>query len=282
MINMLFSSFCNKSHRAHSGRMSSWALRPLLLRPLGTLKRIDCSFLNAHVIRTSTSRPYEYYYQFVHQHRNIRFLSSTINNNVQKQQQRPTVVIQGTIPSLIDRCVMDLRVGQYAELHRTYTQVDVDAFGAISGDYNPVHFRPTVCSKSSLNTHNDDWYTQQYDVDDKQQNPPPRSIVHGILIASIFSTIFGTLLPGCMYRSQSFKFHRPIFVDDEVYGRVVVTRLRHINNDGGGSGVLCKCDTAIYKKVDPSGTRRYDTHSDYEKDGDILCVSGEAQVFSPR
>ena len=66
------------------------------------------------------------------------------------------------------------------------------------------------------------------------------------------------------------------------YGRVVVTRLRHINNDGGGSGVLCKCNTAIYKKVDPSGTRRYDTHSDYEKDGDILCVSGEAQVFSPR
>jgi 3-hydroxybutyryl-CoA dehydratase len=271
---MLLSRFCNESHRAHSGRMSSWALRAHLLRQR-IPKQIDCSFWTAHAIRTSASRPLEY------QHRNIRFLSSTINNNDQKQQQRPALVIQGTIPSLCDRCWMDLRVGQYAELHRTYTQEDVDAFGAISGDYNPVHFRPTVCSKSNPDTHNNGSYSQQYDVDDKQLNPPPRSIVHGILLASIFSTIFGTLLPGCMYRSQSFKFHHPIFVDDEVYGRVVVMRLRHINNDGGGTGVLCKCDTTIHKKIDSSGTKRYDTLSD-EKDGNILCVSGEAHVYSPR
>jgi acyl dehydratase len=181
---------------------------------------------------------------------------------------------------------MDLRVGQYAELHRTYTQVDVNAFGAISGDYNPVHFRPTVCTNSSNNpkTHKNDWYSQQYDVDDKQQYSPQRSIVHGILLSSIFSTIFGTLLPGSMYRSQSFKFHNPVYVDEAIYGRVVVTRLRHINSDGkigGGGGVLCKCDTTVYKNVVPSGTRRYDTNN-CEEDVDILCISGEAQVYLPR
>jgi acyl dehydratase len=230
------------------------------------LKQCECNVLTADKNRAASKRLLNYDSRFVHHHQH------------QQQQQRPMMLIQGTIPSSSGCDEIDLRVGQYAELHRKYTQDDLNAFGAISGDYNPVHFRSNVGTIKSRNTLKSDWHLQQYNVDDEQQNPPPRSIVHGILLASVFSTIFGTLLPGCVYRSQSFKFHYPVFVDEEIYGRVVVTRLRHINDDGGivgRTGVLCKCDTTIYKKVAPSVTRHT---CDYAKDT-VLCTSGDAQVY---
>lgn len=168
---------------------------------------------------------------------------------------------------------IELRVGHYAELNRTYTQADVNSFCEVSGDYNPVHFRP-VCDRNS-NTNTRDYNTQH------QQLQHPRSIIHGVLLTSIFSTILGTLIPGCMYRSQSFKFHHPVYVDEEVFGRVVVTRLRQINTRGNdddndiGSGVLCKCDTTIYKKVLPCSI------NSNKEIVYILCIDGEAQVWIP-
>ena len=271
--NMLISRFCNDAHRVHRRRITSWALRSLL-RPCGILKQCQCNFLTADRNRAASMRLLNFDSRCVHHHR---------RQQQQQQQPRPLMLIQGTIPSLSDGSGMDLRVGQYAELHRTYTQVDLNAFGTISGDYNPVHFRPNLGTKNNPDMPENDWHLPQCDVEGEQQRPPQRSIVHGILLASVFSTIFGTLLPGCVYRSQSLKFHNPVFVDDEVYGRVVVTRLRHINDDDefvGRSGVLCKCETTIYKKVDPSVTRRHDTHIRGDsKDTDILCTSGDAQVY---
>lgn len=193
----------------------------------------------------------------------------------QQQIKQDNFVIQGTIPSMCKGSNMELRVGQYAELHRTYIQADVNAFCEVSGDYNPVHSSRPVCDNSN------DTKTHECNTV-HQQLKSSKSIVHGVLLTSIFSTIFGTLIPGCMYRSQSFKFYHPVYVDEEISGRVIVTRLRQINardsNDddknSNGSGVLCKCDTTIYKKVLPC----INSNEEIE---DILCLDGVAQVWVP-
>jgi len=198
----------------------------------------------------------------------------------QQKHKQDNFVIRGTIPSMCQGSDMELRVGQYAELHRKYTQADVNAFCEVSGDYNPVHYSLPVCDIRNVDTNTHDYHSQQY----QQLQPYPRSIVHGVLLTSIFSTIFGTLIPGCMYRRQSFKFYHPVYVDEEVFGRVIVTRLRQINtrdsNDdediGYGGGVLCKCDTTIYKKVLPCNI-----NSNNNETADILCIDGEAQVWIP-
>jgi acyl dehydratase len=176
---------------------------------------------------------------------------------------------------------MGLRVGQYVELHRKYTQADVNAFCEVSGDYNPVHSSRPVCDDSNVDANTHDYHTQHH----QQLQPDSRSIVHGVLLTSIFSTIFGTLIPGCMYRSQSFKFYHPVYVDEEVFGHVIVTRLRQINNrdsnndnnniNTNGCGVLCKCDTTIYKKIHPCSI------NSNEEIVDMLCIDGEAQVWIP-
>lgn len=195
----------------------------------------------------------------------------------QQQIKRDSFVLQGTIPSMCKGSNMELRVGQYAELHRKYTQADVNAFCEVSGDYNPVHSSRPVCDNSN-NTKAHEYNTVH------QQLKSSKSIVHGVLLTSIFSTVFGTLIPGCMYRSQSFKFYHPVYVDEEVFGRVIVTRLRQIintrdsnddDNNSNGSGMLCKCDTTIYKKVLPCSI-----NSNEEIEA-ILCIDGEAQVWIP-
>lgn len=145
-----------------------------------------------------------------------------------------------------------IQVGQFAELRRTFSQQDVYSFANLVGDMNPVHFPPDI--------QEDDAQHGSIQQDDKP-------IVHGILHASVFSTIFGTIIPGCIYRSQSFKFYHPVRYDEEIYGKVVVTKLRQINRSGGG--MLCTCDTTLHK-------------IDNANNGDIMSISGSAEVWIPR
>ena len=162
-------------------------------------------------------------------------------------ESNPNINIQGTIPSH----GKEIQVGQFAELRRTFSQQDVTTFAKnLVGDMNPVHFP----REEGDNTQHDNM---------PQEDKP---IVHGILLASVFSTIFGTIIPECIYRSQSLKFYHPVRYDEEIYGKVVVTKLRQINRSGGG--VLCTCDTTLHKTDDANN-------------GNIMCISGEAQVWIP-
>jgi len=169
---------------------------------------------------------------------------TTYNTN----ESNPNIIIQGTIPSNGE----EIQVGQFAVLCRTFSQRDVYIFGNLVGDMNPVHF-----------PQEDRDNTQHGSI---QQGDKP--IVHGILLASVFSTIFGTIIPRCIYRSQSFKFYHPVRYDEQIIGKVVVTKLRQINRSGGG--VLCTCDTTLHK-ID-----------DNTKNGDMMSISGSAEVWIPR
>ena len=88
----------------------------------------------------------------------------------------------------------DLVVGQTASLKKTITKDDLSHFIAITGDTNPLHVDKAFAEKTFFG----------------------RCIVHGMLSASLFSTLVGMHIPGCgaIYKSQSLEFLHPVHVGD--------------------------------------------------------------------
>ena len=165
-------------------------------------------------------------------------------NSTNKSQNKRAV--SGSIP----QNGKGIQVGQFAECHTSFSQQDVNTFGTLIGDLNPVHFP---------------------DSDRKDGHP----IVHGMLPSSLFSTIFGTLIPGAIYRTQSLKFSNTIMVDEKVIGRVIVRKLKQVSRNG--SGVLCICDTMVIKTGEV-----LTTNSNSREDTDeVMAISGDAQVWLP-
>lgn len=97
----------------------------------------------------------------------------------------------------------DLSIGQTAELRRSITAADIDAFAAVSGDTNPVHL--------------DEAYART--------TPFGGRIAHGMLSASYISAVLGAQLPGTgsIYVSQTLRFRRPVRIGDEVTAQVTIT-----------------------------------------------------------
>ena len=96
----------------------------------------------------------------------------------------------------------DFHLGQHAAFTKTFTDADIERFIAITGDVNPLHV--------------DDAYAAQTRFG--------RRVLHGMLTASLFSTMVGMLIPGrgAIYRSQTLKFLRPVFVGDTVTAHFVI------------------------------------------------------------
>lgn len=75
-----------------------------------------------------------------------------------------------------------------------FSQQDVIGFAKVTGDNNPIHLDATYAEKSLFK----------------------KPIMHGMLGASIFSKVFGTIFPGegSIYLNQSLNFLRPMFVEE--------------------------------------------------------------------
>jgi 3-hydroxybutyryl-CoA dehydratase len=52
-------------------------------------------------------------------------------------------------------------------------------------------------------------------------------VVHGMLVASLISAVFGTIFPGpgWIYISQNIEFKAPVFIRDKVLVNVKVTKI---------------------------------------------------------
>ena len=99
----------------------------------------------------------------------------------------------------------DIQIGQTANLTHTITAEDVDLFGKLSGDYNPVHF-------------DDDW---------AKKTIFGERIAHGLLTGAYISTLLANKLPGpgTVYLKQEFKFKLPVKIGDTIKAEVEVKEL---------------------------------------------------------
>ena len=70
-------------------------------------------------------------------------------------------------------------------------------------------------------------------------------IAHGLLVGSLFGTIFGVTFPGCIYLSQSFKFIAPIYLDENVAALVRVTSKKTTKGN-----TIVFCSTTCYKETE--------------------------------
>jgi len=88
----------------------------------------------------------------------------------------------------------DLKVGQKASLTKTITEEDLKHFIAITGDTNPLHVNESFAKQTFFG----------------------QRIAHGMLSASLFSTLVGMHIPGvgAIYKSQTLEFLLPVFIGD--------------------------------------------------------------------
>lgn len=102
----------------------------------------------------------------------------------------------------------DLYVNQYYEKNFCVTEEVGAQFAEISKDFNPIHLDEETAGKSRFG----------------------RKIVHGMLIGSYFSGIIGSEFPGTgsIYISQSFRFKRPVYYNENITIRVEVAAVDRV------------------------------------------------------
>ena len=100
---------------------------------------------------------------------------------------------------------MEIKIGQKASFTKTISESDIYTFAGISGDFNPVHVNEEEARKSIFG----------------------ERIAHGMLGASLISTVLGTKLPGpgTIYMSQSLSFKAPVYIGDTICATVEVKEL---------------------------------------------------------
>ncbi len=103
------------------------------------------------------------------------------------------------------RTLAQLRAGDVASFSKTIAECDVYGFAGITGDLNPVHIDARAAAAS----------------------PFGARVAHGMLTASLVSTVLGLRLPGpgTIFLSQSMRFLKPVYIGDTVTARVEVAEL---------------------------------------------------------
>ena len=133
--------------------------------------------------------------------------------------------------------IEDFQPGQRASFTKTFTDEDVRRFIEITGDRNPLHVDDAFAAQTQFG----------------------RRIIHGMLTASLFSTMVGMLLPGtgAIYRSQTIKFLLPVYLGDTVTAHFhvrSVDRARHlleidawIENEAGQRVIEGTCEAGLLR-----------------------------------
>lgn len=99
----------------------------------------------------------------------------------------------------------EIRVGMSARFEKVIREQDVKAFAEISGDVNPLHLDEAFASRTRAG----------------------ERVVHGMVTASLISTLVGCRLPGpgCLWMGQALKFLKPVRVGERVEAEATVTEI---------------------------------------------------------
>jgi acyl dehydratase len=96
--------------------------------------------------------------------------------------------------------------GTRASVTRTFTAADVEAFAALSGDHNPLHFDADYAARSRVG----------------------RLIVHGGLTTALFNALVAEQLPGpgSVFLHQEWDYPAAVGVGEEIVAEVEVIDAR--------------------------------------------------------
>lgn len=101
--------------------------------------------------------------------------------------------------------IRTLRIGERAEIRKTFTEKDIEEFARISLDDQGLHTDSELSRKGLFR----------------------RPVVHGVLVASLISSVMGTKLPGpgTVLQSEDVKFLQPVYPGDTVTAEVFLTAI---------------------------------------------------------
>jgi 3-hydroxybutyryl-CoA dehydratase len=101
--------------------------------------------------------------------------------------------------------VEDLKPGMSESFSKTVSERDVQLFGEVSGDMNPVHFDEAYARKTIFRGR----------------------IAHGVLSLAFLSTVLGMKMPGpgTIFLSQATRFKAPVRIGDTVTAICTVREL---------------------------------------------------------
>ena len=121
-------------------------------------------------------------------------------------------------------CIEDLAPGMSASYSRQVTEADIQKFGEVTGDFNPIHFDEAYAKNTLFRGR----------------------IAHGLLCAGYLSTVLGTKLPGggAIFMSATIRFKAPVRIGDVVTAictvREVIVEKRR---------VICDCVCKVGETV---------------------------------
>jgi enoyl-CoA hydratase len=100
----------------------------------------------------------------------------------------------------------NIQIGDKVSVTKIFTQDEVEGFSKLSLDTNPLHLDPQFAQSTIFG----------------------RPIVHGMLVASLFSGLLGNELPGkgTIYLGQTLRFTAPVYPGDEITATVEVSDVR--------------------------------------------------------
>lgn len=129
----------------------------------------------------------------------------------------------------------EIEIGMRRSLSRVISDSEIESFAEASGDRNPLHF----CDDHAADT------------------VFKGRIAHGILTASLISSVIGEQLPGhgAIYLSQTLKFRAPVRPGDKVDVNCSVTNVAREKNR-----ITLDCICTV---------------------GDTVVLDGEAVVLAP-
>ena len=101
---------------------------------------------------------------------------------------------------------MNLDIGYVKSSKKIITSKEVIRFAKISGDINPIHIDSEYANKTIF----------------KQR------IVHGMHSVSLISGLLSSVFEGfdCVYVSQSIKFIKPIYINEEITIKAVLNEIK--------------------------------------------------------
>ncbi|HBJ2620833.1 TPA: MaoC family dehydratase [Clostridium botulinum] len=105
---------------------------------------------------------------------------------------------------------MKININDMAYVNKEISEYDIDMFAKITGDYNKIHFNKE--------------YSDKLIFKDR--------VAHGMLTASLISTVLGTKLPGegCILLSINSEFIKPVYIGDKIKAFVRVKEIIYDSN----------------------------------------------------